>query len=276
MMHTMKKLVLACVLFMLSAVANAQVEFRMITLQHRFANDVLPTVQQMVGPEGSAGAIDNQLWVRATPERLAMIEEIVASLDTARKNMRITISHDDVRQSDSLGGGVSGSGRIGDVRVGVGGVQSYERRDGVRIDLNQRQSNTSSSGSEFVSVVDGERAFIRVGQSVPFTQQWVMFSQRYLSTYQTTDFRDITTGFAVRPRHIGGLVELEITPRIAKLNNMGFIDFEELSTVVRVKPGEWFDLGGNMQSRDDVSRAILSQQQGSESRSSKLMIKVDD
>ena len=252
-------------------IAWAETEFKIITLQHRFAQDLLPTIQPMVGEGGSASAMDNHLMIRAAPERMQAIEQVIATLDTARKNVRITVSHDDVRQSQRDRIGASGRVRSGNVEVQV----PDGAPEGVRLDIDSRQSNSSQRGTEFVSVLDGERAFIRVGQSVPYTQQWVALTQRYLAIGQTTEFRDITTGFAVRPRYIGDQVELEITPRIAGLNRAGFIDFEELSTVVRVTPGQWFDLGGNMQGRDDVSRAILSRQGGSGSRNTGLAIKVD-
>jgi hypothetical protein len=99
--------------------------------------------------------------------------------------------------------------------------------------------------------------------------------RRYVSVQRTTEFVDITTGFAVRARSIGNEVEVEITPRIAKLNQQGFIDFEELSTVIRVNKGEWFDLGGTMQQNDEVSRAILSKQNNSQSQDNHLEIRID-
>ncbi|MDP2246687.1 MAG: nodulation protein NolW, partial [Nitrosomonadales bacterium] len=148
-------------------------------------------------------------------------------------------------------------------------------RRGFNIDLEDNSTVYSNEGNEFLTVVDGERAFIRVGQSIPYTQQWVQLTRRYVTVQQTVEFQDITTGFAVRPRYIGDQIELEITPRIARLNQLGFIDFEELSTVVRVSPGEWFDLGGNMQNRDDVSRAILSVRRDSAQQNSSLKIRVD-
>jgi type II secretory pathway component GspD/PulD (secretin) len=123
--------------------------------------------------------------------------------------------------------------------------------------------------------MDGASAFIRIGQSVPFTQQWAVFSQRYAHVAQTTEFQEITTGFAVTPRYVGDEVEVEVTPRIARLNSGGRIDFEELSTRVRVKPGQWFDLGGTMQGRDEVSRAIMGSGFNTSSRSTGLMIRVD-
>jgi len=271
----MRKLLLTGFLLLAASLAAniawAETEFKIITLQHRFAQDLLPTIQPMVGDGGNASAIDNHLMIRATPERMQAIEQIIATLDIARKNVRITVSHDDVSKSQRDRVGASGRVRSGNVEVQIPNGAA----DGVRLDIDGRQSNSNQRGSEFVSVLDGERAFIRVGQSVPYTQQWVSLTQRYLTIQQTMEFRNITTGFAVRPRYIGDQVELEITPRIAGLNHAAFIDFEELSTVVRVTPGQWFDLGGSMQSRDDVSRAILSRQSGSGGRNTDLAIKVD-
>lgn len=270
----MKKVWIFLLLSLFCNYASAQTEFKIISLQHRFAEDLLPVVQPMVGEGGAASAINNQLLIRATPERMAAIEQVVATLDVSRKNVRITISHDDMQQARRDRLGISGQVRSGDVRVGVGEIQPG-MRDSVQLDVNRGQTSMSQRGSEFVTVLDGERAFIRVGQSVPYTQQWLLLTQRYLNIQQTTEFRDITTGFAVRPRYIGDQLELEIAPRIARLSNSGFIDFEELATTVRVTPGQWFDLGGTMQSKDEVSRAILSNQQGAEARTTSLMIKVD-
>ncbi|MCB5184828.1 nodulation protein NolW [Methylobacillus gramineus] len=270
------------IMLLFTAYAEAAgLDFKMITLQHRFPQDLIPAVEQLVGSEGTVSAIDNHLVVRATPERMQAIEDMVARLDTARRNLRITISHDNNVQSTDSQVGVNGRGRIGNVEIGtIDGSQEHpgprrQEGTGFNIDLNRSQNESSRSGQEFVSVMDGERAFIRVGQSVPYTQQWVLLTQRYIQLQQTTEFHDITTGFAVRPKFIGGQVELEVTPRIARLNERGFIDFEELSTVVRVAPGEWLDLGGVMQGRDQVSREILSQGQYSAGKSTQLRIRVD-
>lgn len=246
-------------------------EFRMITLQHRFADDILPVVEPMVGPTGSARALDNHLLITTTLERMAAIDEIIAKLDVQRKNVRITISHEDVRETERQRAGVSGRARVGDAEIRLPG----DRRGDVAIDIERNETASSQQGSQFLTVLDGERAFIRIGQSVPYTQQWLTLTQRYASVQQTTQFRDITTGFSVRPRYIGNQVELEVAPRIARPDSAGFVDFEALSTVVQVTPGKWFDLGGTMQSRDEISRAILSGQESGSRRNSVLMIKVD-
>jgi len=258
--------------------AWARTEFKMITLQHRFAQELVPIVAPMVGDDGNASAIDNHLVIRASPERMQAIEELVAKLDTARRNMRITVAHEDMQSGNQQNIGASGNVRIGQGRVIV---QRRMPGDGlpesdVNIDLDQREYSRAQQGTEFVNVAEGERAFIRVGQRVPYTQQWVVLTQSYAQHIRNTGFQDITTGFAVRPRSLGDQVEVEITPRIAgQMGAGGVVDFEELSTVVMVRPGEWLDIGGTMQSRDDVSRAILNSQSASRSGYSRLMIRVD-
>jgi type II secretory pathway component GspD/PulD (secretin) len=264
---------LACMLLnpLAAGYLAAADQFKMITLQYRFAQDILPMIEPMVGPTGSVRAIDNHLFVSTSPDRLAQIEAIISQLDIARKNVRIMVSHASEAEAERRGIDVTGRGRVGNAEI----MTTRDARDGINIDLQDRDSVYSSMGNEFLTVLDGERAFIRVGQSVPYTQQWVYLTSRYINIQQTIEFQDITTGFAVRPRYIGEQVELEITPRIARLNQTGFIDFEELSTVVIVKPGEWFDLGGNMQNRDDVSREILSISRGGNRQKSNLKIRVD-
>lgn len=248
-------------------------ELRTITLQHRFAEDLLPVVEPLVGPQGTATGMNNLLIIRTTPERMAEIERVVAELDAVRRNIRIEVSHDSNLQHADSRFSASGRGRAGDTEVVIG--DRAGRRSGAQIDIGQGESRTSRQGSQFITVMDGADAFIEVGQSVPYSQQWAIFARRYANIQQTTEFRDITTGFAVSPRYVGEEVEVEITPRIARLGRGGAVDFETLSTRVRVQPGEWFDLGGAMARSDEVSRAILQSGSSHGAESSSLMIRVD-
>ncbi len=259
-------------LFTWSLCLQAATEFKIITLQHSFASDLLPTITPMVGPDGTATGTNNQLILRASPERMREIEAIVEQLDVTKVNRRITVSTSNQGHYQQERIGARGKVKVGKVTV------SNDRRiksNTGNINIENRASHTQRSASQFLNVLDGQRAFIRVGQIVPFTQEWITITRRYIHIDRTTDWHDITTGFAVRPRTIGNQVELEITPRIAKLNSQGFIDFEELTTVVRVSLGEWVDLGNTMQNHDNVSRKILGFQQSSSSSNSQLVIKVD-
>lgn len=259
-------------LLLLAPVVHGLTELKIITLQHRFAEDLIPTIEPMVGADGRITGYQNQLIIRANPQNMAEIERLVAILDAIRKNLRISVSRDASNLTDSSDLSVSGRKRFGDIEVGT---DTRGSRSGARVDIDQREIRRSNNSLQQMTVMDGGEAFISVGEIVPFTQEWVSYSQRYASVQQTIEFIDVTTGFAVRPRTMGDVIELEITPRVKQLNDKGFIDYESLSTVVRVNKGEWLDLGGLMQDKDEVSRAILSRQSSRQSSYQQLKVRVE-
>lgn len=264
--------ILVLILCLLSFSAVAETEFKIITLQHRFANDLLPIISPMVGENGTAAGIDNQLILRTSPERMREIEATVAKLDAAKANRKITVDTSDSMQTRQERTEASGKVKVG--KVTVGNDRQAPANSG-NVDIARNTRNTQKNSSQFINVLDGERAFIRVGQMVPFTQEWVTITRRYVQIERTSDWQEISTGFAVRPRTVGNQVELEVTPRIARLNQQGFIDFEELTTTLRVTLGDWVDIGATMQQNDEVSRKILGIQNLSSQQKNSLTIKVD-
>lgn len=266
----MKKIGIFLLVFCLNA--WAETEFKIITLQHLFAKDLLPIIEPMVGADGAANGMNNQLIVRANPERMREIEAIVAKLDVTRVNRKITVKTSNSVQTQQERVEATGAVKVG--KVTVANDRKSKPNSG-RVDVERNNSNSSQNSNQFISVLDGERAFIKVGQIVPFTQEWVTITRRYIQIDRTIDWREIATGFAVRPRTNGNEVELEITPRIAKLNGNGTIDFEDLKTVIHVKLGDWVDIGGTMQQNDDVSRKILGIQSSASQQQSSLVVKVD-
>jgi hypothetical protein len=266
----MKRLLLG--LMFLGISSFAQAELKIFTLQHHFASDLIPTIAPLVGQDGAVTGMTNQLIVRATAEQMREIEVLVAQLDTVRVNRKITVSSNQISNAETQR--IEANGKIKKGSVIIGNDRSSSPNT-VHIDLEKNQSRTHQNTQQFINVLDGERAFIRVGTIVPYTQDWVMMTQRYVQVANTTSWQEISTGFAVRPRTIGNEVELEITPRIAKLNTNQFIDFEELTTVLRVHLGEWMDIGGAMQNRDDVSRKILGHATMQSGENQILNIKVE-
>jgi len=254
--------------------SEAATEFKIITLQHRFAADILPAILPLVDSGGTASALQNNLVIRTNSENMAEIEQMINTLDTARQNLRITVNRNKNTSSDRSKTEVAVRKRIGNV---VLETESSRRmvRDGATLNIENQQNITHSSNNQFIQVIDGEKAFISVGQSIPYTQEWVSMTHRYSSTRRTTEFITIDTGFAVRPRAIGNMVELEITPRFSQMNQGGTIDFETLSTTIRASRGEWVNLADVMQQNDDISRAILGWQSNYQSSNSQLLIKVE-
>ena len=198
----------------------AETQFKIITLQHRFANDLLPIIAPMVGNEGTATGINNQLILRASAERLQEIEAVIATLDVARVNRKISVSNQQQTQIQQQNTQATGAVRVGKVTV------ANDRRanpNSGQVDIQRNTSNNTRNSQQLITVIDGEYAFLRVGQIVPFTQEWVNISRRYVQIERFTDWHEITTGFAVKPRTIGNpdnkQIELAITPRMNNLTS---------------------------------------------------------
>jgi hypothetical protein len=86
----MRVLKLACCLFIfLQYPLNllAATEFKIIDLQHRFVEDVLLIIQPLVGDDGAATGMQSHLIIRASPEKMIEIEQILSTLDVARQNL---------------------------------------------------------------------------------------------------------------------------------------------------------------------------------------------
>lgn len=262
--------ILFALLLSISLSAFAQTELRVFTLQHHFAKDLYSVITPLVGEEGTVTGMNNQLIVRATPAQLLEIESVIAAMDVPRANRKITVASNRNQQSTYNNTELSGNVNIGNVTIG-----NRQRGQGASIDVTRQQNQSSQKSQQFIQVVDGQRAFIQVGTLVPFTQDWLLITKRYTQITRTTDWLEVSTGFAVSPRTIGNQVEIEVTPRITNLRSQQSIDFETLTTVVRVNLGEWINIGQTMQQRDDVSRKILGSQSGNFEDKSNLSIRVD-
>lgn len=262
--------ILFALLLSISLSAFAQTELRVFTLQHHFAKDLYSVITPLVGEDGTVTGMNNQLIVRATPAQLLEIESVIAAMDVPRANRKITVASNRNQQSTYNNTELSGNVNIGNVTIG-----NRQRGQGASIDVTRQQNQSSQKSQQFIQVVDGQRAFIQVGTLVPFTQDWLLITKRYTQITRTSDWIEVSTGFAVSPRTIGNQVEIEVTPRITNLRSQQSIDFETLTTVVRVNLGEWINIGQTMQQRDDVSRKILGSQSGNFEDKSNLSIRVD-
>lgn len=268
----MQRLFIIMAVFLFCAAAWAGNQFKVITLQHRFGEDLLPALQPLVGPEGAISASGSNLFVDVAPERLAAIEQAIAAMDVERRMYRIRIERTGESQATSREVDVYGS--LGN-EVRIERARPGRQQNGVTIEMDRRETMTQKRGGEFLTVLDGASAFIAVGQSVPFTEYWATLVRRHAPIEHRVHYRDITTGFSVLPRQVGNEVELQITPRISSLGRGDVIDFQSLTSTVRVKPGTWLELGGSLQVNDEVSRAILAWQDGRNARNHRLRVLVE-
>ena len=269
----------------------AEPELRVISLKHRLADEMVPVVRLLLAPGESVNGLDSRLIVRAAPPTLVQIERLLAEIDTPRRNVRISVRHagESARVQDSQG--VSGDVRRGNTRIVVtndarstGGMTvGRSGPDGtVQLHSERRVTTKRDASTQNLTVLDGGRAFLRVGESIPQVQPFLALVGNRMAVMTGIQFYDVTTGFEVEPRIVNEAsfterIQLTVTPRLAFRSNQGtqIANFLELRTVVTVKPGEWVDLGGAVESTNEVNRQILSTRRLTDSEDSRFLIRVD-
>lgn len=251
----------ALVAWLVTAAAQAQERLEVIPLNWRSAEQVIPLVKPLVGPGDVVTGMQNKLIVRTTPERLAQIRQLIASLDSAPRRLLITVRMGGAASGEDTGGAVSGT-------VGPGG--------GVEARVWSSRDQTERQDEQRIQVLEGNRAFIRTGVSVPYRTQVVTRDAWGRTVVQeTNDYRDVDTGFEVVPRLAGDQVLLDIHPRRSRLAGGQGVATEAAATTVSGRLGEWIELGGVTAAAEGDGRGIAYATRGREARDTRIAVKVE-
>jgi type II secretory pathway component GspD/PulD (secretin) len=275
----------------LAGAAHAQTTIlEVIPLRYRTAEQVIPIIQPILAREGSVSGYQGQLIVRTTPQNLEEIKRILAGVDTAPRRLLIT-----VRQDVDLARGEQSaevSGRIGSDRARVIVPDSGDRRGGnvvlrdgddrLRARALESRGAESDRNTQSVQVLEGREAFIRAGQSVPVRERQarrnVVGGQVVEQVVESTQYRDVTTGFYVLPRMSGDRVTLEISPQRETLSTSvpGGVSVQRVVTTVSGRLGEWMEIGGIAQDRSTQDAVLLGRSATTVSDGRRVLLKVEE
>jgi type II secretory pathway component GspD/PulD (secretin) len=226
------------IMLALALVAQAQqTVLEVIELNYHNADQVIPMLKPLLAPGGTISGMQNRIIVRTTPQNLAELRKVLDVVDAMPRKLLISVRQQST--ASGIGSETEVSGSIGNdrARVVVPGTGSNQggnvviRRgdDNVRGRVSQSQSTATDSGVQTLQVLEGNEAYIQVGQSVPVRSQSAQGSE-------TVQYRDAATGFYVRPRVSGNQVTLSIST--------GTLNVQRVDTVVSGRLGEWLELGG--------------------------------
>lgn len=250
--------------------ALAQQEMEIIPLKHRTVEQVIPALQPFVEPGGALSGMNNQLILRGSARNRQQVKQALAALDTPPRRLVIRVSQNREAERRQQGGEVSGNVGLGsNVRIiqpsgGVvqGGAQIEMRRgdSNVTTRVYDTRSSRDARSSQMVQVVEGGRAFIQVGQSLPLPLRQVVLGPNGVVVTDSTVYRDIGQGFYAAPQIAGDRVTLEISPQFDTPGNQGYgsVNTQRVSTTVSGRLGEWIELGGSGQQAAGRERGSLS------------------
>jgi hypothetical protein len=282
-----RQLSVAVLLASLAAPMVQAESLEMIPLHYRTAEDLLPILQPLVPAGAAISGTGDMLLVRADAATVEQLRAAVANLDRAPRQLLITVG----QATGTHGGGttVRGSGTIstGDVQVGVN--QPPGSTSGGKVVV---RSGTASDGVRDVASVralEGRETFIALGQSRPFTSTTVTQSGVYPPVVsQSTEYRDVQSGFYATPRLSGDHVTLEISPRQQRMTNDqalnrhgdvthgGIVATGSITTTVSGRLGEWIAIGGASTARDGGERGVGTWGTRSDLTQYSAWVKVDE
>ncbi len=271
--------------------ARAEAALEVIPLHYRTAEEVIPVLRPMLAPEGTLSGFKGQLIVRTTPENLAEIKRILASLDSAPRQLLITVRQDADLDRQRSTAGVSGSVGGENARVTVppasrerygGSVVLREGDNRIRAHVLESGSAGTDRNTQTLRVMEGREAFIRAGQSVPVrgrqVTRTVVGGQVVEQVVDTTQYRDVTTGFYVRARVSGDRVVLDVSPQRETLSQdiRGGVNVQRVVTTVSGRLGEWMELGGVGQTATAEQSVLLGRASSATRDDRRVLIKVEE
>ncbi len=284
-------LVLVSMLYAMSALGQSTV-MEVIPLKYRTSEQIIPVLKPMLDKNGSMSGMQNQLIIRTTPSNLADLKKMLASLDTMPRRLMITVTQDAGIERDRSSAEVSGRLGTGDATVtipgGQSGTQAEVRRgtDIVRGRVDSTRSVDSDRNTQTLQVLEGNSAFIRVGQSIPVPQREVVreiVNGRIVERRASSvDYRDVNTGFYVLPRVSGDQVTLEIRPQRDTLarpeQNLprGSINTQSAATVVSGPLGQWIEIGGIAQGIASERSTLLGSTREVAADNRRILLKVEE
>lgn len=255
--------------FATTVLAQATV-LEVIELRHRAPEELLPVVQDALGPGASASAYGGKLIIRASPAQVRELRDLLQALDTPARQLLITVRQlrdDELQEREAV---ISGRVEVGEGEIVLPDEQGRARRPRLRVE--DEYSRSQSKGTQSLRVLEGYEANIHLGQTLPYVRRQYLPNGQFVETVQ---MHEIRSGFVVRPRLQGQQVLLEISPRQERPASGGRIERQGSTSTVSGRLGEWLDLSGVVETISASNSGILAggRQQGS-SRST-VLVKVE-
>jgi len=221
-------------------------ELDIIELHDRPAGEIIPLIKPMLNENESITGRGFQMILKADSARQAQIRELVNKLDRAAAQLMISVFQGSERDLQALGAaaGIRYQDDKTDIQLGSttrqaggSGVTATARVYGTRAHMQDNPVHR-------LRIMEGSAGYIETGKSIPYFSGQVYQQNGQRIVESSVDYKDVTSGFYVRPRVNGDRVILDISPHRDSLDPGGNINTRGAATTISGKLGEWIPLGG--------------------------------
>ncbi|MEX0959413.1 MAG: secretin N-terminal domain-containing protein [Burkholderiales bacterium] len=262
-----------------------QTVLEVIELRARRADDVIPVLRPLLAPGGTISGLQGRLIVRTTPANLAELRRVLDVIDAAPKRLVISVRQEDSATREGSEVEISGSVGSDRARVGVPGtgatgggtVQGGSGDDALRARVLGTRSDGSGTNVQTVQVLDGNAAFIRLGESVPVRSRTTISTPQGVREVESVEYRNVDTGFYATPRVSGGEVTIQLSARRDAVldRDTGAARIQRVDSVVSGRLGEWIEVGSIAEDASRVETGTVSRRATASSARRRTYIRVD-
>jgi len=282
MFRIARSLALMCVLLstlLLSGLAHADFPLTILRTQHQSAEAIAPRLAEMVSPGGRVSGVNNVLLIRTDPDNLRELQAVLAQIDRPARRLRIRVRS--TLDADSRRREVGVSGKIGSDDVRIRLPDTATRRNtqieigSVRIDGSDARQQMHGGGEQFVDTLDGGRASVFMGQSIPLRFHQIFINPNGARVVRGTLWRDVGNGLIATPEVHGRRVKVVLSPERSQINDRGHAEVFRLETTVEGTLGEWMPVGGASEDTSDRGGVIGRHATDSTRSSARFWLRVD-
>jgi type II secretory pathway component GspD/PulD (secretin) len=275
---------LLSILLYLTAPAAQAETIATIQLQNRPAEEVIPIVKPMLGPNDSITGQGFKLFLRASPETQKQVRQMIQSLDVAAKMLLISVFQGNDRDLRALGVSGDFKAQSGDGSVSIGS----DKPRGRGADISYSTRNASGGVSTLstrgrlqdnpihqLRVTEGTEGYIETGKQIPYFSgaNWIAPG----AVVGGVDYKDVTTGFYVLPRVHGEQVTMQVSPfkQSESRTRGGDINTQSANTTITGRLGEWLPIGGTTEQTQRSQSSIGSYSETRSRNNESIWIKAD-
>ncbi|MBI2286149.1 MAG: hypothetical protein HYU79_01575 [Nitrosomonadales bacterium] len=283
----MKNILASLVLLLFSAPVWAELE--VIALKHRSAEEVLPVIRPLLDKGDTASGMNYQLILRTSPRNLEQIKKLLESIDIAPRRLKITVMQNVDSETAARLTEVSGNvGLSRDARISVPGsgdssglnAELGRGQDRLRTRVTSTRSLEDERNTQQLQVLEGNRALVHSGQSVPVPQRQVIQNQWGTQVIDSTQYQEVGSGFYVLPRISGDRVTLEISTQNDALvpgsGDQPTVRAQQASSTISGRLGEWLEVGGLGQQKNHEDSTISTRGVSRTREQRNVLIKVEE
>lgn len=243
-------------------------EMSIIPLLNADAEQILPAIEQQLGEGSSASAYQNQIILNATAEETRQVKVLLATLDSAGRQLRIAVKTGSTGSVTTSGGSISNTGMDDSgIRISTNG-----RHKGTTTTIQRRTTTSTGSAQQGIRATEGQPAYITTGTSMAYNQPAMTSNGQIV---QTRQWQDAKTGFWATARVNGETVSIELEQQQESFNSNTIINSQQLQTHVNGRLGEWIAVGTLHSQDNSTTRSLNSSQHSNNNQSGTIYLKVE-